>query len=456
MSERIIVIGAGVTGMAAAALLAGEGRPVTLIEAAGSAGPLLRGFERGGFHFDTGFHFARGLEKGGPLRSWLMALGLELPWEELVPVTEIIGAEGRMLPYPVTMDDAAAFYPDSMQAFDAFCGEARRLRKASPFLSADSTNEYNPFAFASTPLAAYFERSGLSRDLRAALQCKCLLYGVPPAEAAAEDFFLVTGEGGAPSCAFPEGGKTLVEGFEKRLAGLGVIQLYGHAARCLKSARGVLQGVVLDNGEALEADAVIYTGNPRLLRSMLGQSPMRPAWFTHIESMPSTPAPLVEFGTCGADLPDHHAWYFMPSDGSFSSLDENEPVLCAITGASDDSGRKSCLIMALDGGRGGSPAGACFQRLPGLKNSWRSLGRWDGGAMRKFIHGSDGSSFGFAHAAGVTPVLPVTRLRGLFLAGQNILLPGILGCIVSAAIACGLILGVGTALRKFHICAAER
>jgi all-trans-retinol 13,14-reductase len=53
------------------------------------------------------------------------------------------------------------------------------------------------------------------------------------------------------------------------------------------------------------------------------------------------------------------------------------------------------------------------------------------------------------------PLLPVTRIAGLFLAGQNILLPGVLGGIVSAALAVGFALGHDNALKEFRACASN-
>jgi all-trans-retinol 13,14-reductase len=48
------------------------------------------------------------------------------------------------------------------------------------------------------------------------------------------------------------------------------------------------------------------------------------------------------------------------------------------------------------------------------------------------------------------PLLPLTRIPGLLLAGQNILMPGVLGGIISAALAVGFALGHDSALEEFR------
>ena len=59
-----VVIGAGVSGLSAAILLAQNGREVAVLERAPVTAPTIRGFVRNGIHFDTGFHYAAMLKKG--------------------------------------------------------------------------------------------------------------------------------------------------------------------------------------------------------------------------------------------------------------------------------------------------------------------------------------------------------------------------------------------------------
>lgn len=457
MPERkCIVIGAGITGLAASIMLASNGLHATLVEKAAAPGPLLRGFSRNGHYFDTGFHLAAGLGKGGPLRGWLRSFRLDMDLDQCFPVTETVCLHGKRYPLPSTMEDISKHFPGSETRYEKFCHDAASLINKSPFLAKNSSGEFSPFMIAKKPLRDYLDDLGLARELRAVLETRCMLFGVPPAQAAVEDFFLVAGNGHSPGMTVPGGGAALVKALEKRIGELGVEVRTGCAVTKIRTHAGRVTGVESSAGE-INGDTVIYTGNPIALRSMLDSGILRPAWFTHLESMEQTPEPYILFGTCDGTLPDWQVWYITSGQEHFGMMEDDEPSMCVMTGASGPDGRKPCFISGITRNQGkvDSSRNHAFSVIPELEESWRGEGLITGKAMRKYIHASNGSIFGYAHTHDCLPVLPITRLNGLFLAGQNIQLPGLLGCIVSAAIAVGLIAGVENALRDFRQCAEE-
>ncbi|MFZ4580255.1 MAG: phytoene desaturase family protein [Myxococcota bacterium] len=94
MSPRhhdVVVVGAGLAGLTAAAYLSRAGHSVLLVEKTGHCGGLLNSIERNGFLFDTG---ARSIENAGVIRPMLKDLGIEL---ELVKSPVSIGIEGTIL-----------------------------------------------------------------------------------------------------------------------------------------------------------------------------------------------------------------------------------------------------------------------------------------------------------------------------------------------------------------------
>ena len=54
MTQRVVIIGAGIGGLSSAIRLARQGCAVTVVEARGGAGGLAAGFEIEGFRFDAG------------------------------------------------------------------------------------------------------------------------------------------------------------------------------------------------------------------------------------------------------------------------------------------------------------------------------------------------------------------------------------------------------------------
>ena len=75
----MIVIGGGIAGLTAAALLAHDGIAVTLLEAHHQAGGCAGTFRRGAWTFDVGATQVAGLEPGGSHARILRHLGLALP-----------------------------------------------------------------------------------------------------------------------------------------------------------------------------------------------------------------------------------------------------------------------------------------------------------------------------------------------------------------------------------------
>ena len=80
---QAIVIGSGIGGLCCAALLARYGYEVVVCESHAIPGGAAHGFERGGFHFDSGPSLYSGLSYSpspNPLRQVLDALNEDVNW----------------------------------------------------------------------------------------------------------------------------------------------------------------------------------------------------------------------------------------------------------------------------------------------------------------------------------------------------------------------------------------
>jgi all-trans-retinol 13,14-reductase len=242
-----------------------------------------------------------------------------------------------------------------------------------------------------------------------------------------------------------------------------------------------MRAVHLADGTRLPCEICFFTGHPNQLESLLPKGALRPAYYNRIRSLPETPPALLLFAEVHDEvLRDDTCMYLLPAADSpdlFPCEDEEEPSVYLYCGRAEDaSGRRAALAISLMR-EGRLPPGNpkprpqnyvawkrkavarltrhIEKRVPELRGAWRVLDAATALSFREWVHGGTGGLYGVRHDMEEMPLLPMTRVPGLFLAGQNVLLPGVLGGIVSAALAVGFALGHDKALEEFRKCASN-
>lgn len=110
MSEQVVVIGAGIGGLTAGALLAHRGYSVLMLEQAALPGGCASTFKRKGFTFDVGATQVAGLEPGGIHHRIFTELAIELPSATYCDPACAVYLPGESTPISVWRD------PDRWQA----------------------------------------------------------------------------------------------------------------------------------------------------------------------------------------------------------------------------------------------------------------------------------------------------------------------------------------------------
>ncbi|MCS1391361.1 NAD(P)/FAD-dependent oxidoreductase [Lysinibacillus boronitolerans] len=97
----IVIIGAGIAGLATGAQLASEGLCVWLIEQSANVGGYAGGFERKGYHFDIGAHHIGGFKSGDVIDRLLYKLNVREKIEVIYsdPIQAIYGEERINIPF---------------------------------------------------------------------------------------------------------------------------------------------------------------------------------------------------------------------------------------------------------------------------------------------------------------------------------------------------------------------
>ena len=140
-ARDVAVVGAGIGGLTAAALLAADGARVTVVEAHDRPGGYCSSWERkvraadgtiGRFVFDAGVHDISGAHGNGPVGHLLRTVGVadRVNWQA---VSRGVFLDGRMRRLPDDADGLVAMiardYPDSAAGVAAFMAEMRGIHR---------------------------------------------------------------------------------------------------------------------------------------------------------------------------------------------------------------------------------------------------------------------------------------------------------------------------------------
>ena len=119
----VAVIGAGIGGLTAAALLSNAGLDVAVFEAQGHPGGYLCGFRRNGFVFDTAIQWLNQCRPGGFVHRLLHHLGRDVP--RCKPLTRMFRYRSDSYDYLLTTDPLAL----QRELIGRFPADARGIRR---------------------------------------------------------------------------------------------------------------------------------------------------------------------------------------------------------------------------------------------------------------------------------------------------------------------------------------
>jgi phytoene desaturase len=281
MSKHVVVVGAGLSGLAAAMHLAGAGHRVTVIEREAIPGGRSGVLERDGFRFDTGpvvFTMVSLLEEAFEAvgATWRDYVDMKL----LDPAYHTFFADGsRLLVRPghrkMRKEIAAMCGERDAVAFDKFVAWLTKLNDVElpHFIDA---NFNSPLSLFRSPLAALklvalggFGRLGRAvgrrfedERLHRVFSFQAMYAGLAPAKALAL-YAVITYMDSIEGVWFPDGGMGAVpKAMAWAAAEAGVDFRWSTSVeRVVRGADGAATGVRLTDGEIVTADAVVVTAD---------------------------------------------------------------------------------------------------------------------------------------------------------------------------------------------------
>ncbi len=276
--DRIVIIGGGLGGLMCGALLAKEGRRVTVVEKNARIGGCLQSYTRFGAVFDTGMHVFGGMAPDGNIRRICRYLGIEnafsvLDFDSDSTAEVHIAHGGEDYAFSLRKDRLAdslgAYFPDERDGLVRYIKAVERVMDDLDLFHLRPTDQYklptsDDFMIPAEDFIAKYIRDS---RLRAILASVNVLYGglsgITPAylHCAITTIFL----NGA--CRVAGGYSTFADALADCIAANGGTIITGDGVVEIRTHDGVAKSIVTSSGRCIDADSVISSVS---IDSMLG------------------------------------------------------------------------------------------------------------------------------------------------------------------------------------------
>jgi len=504
MNFDVGVIGAGVAGMTAALILAKRGYAVALVEAAPRVAPVLRGFKRKGVGYDTGFHYGGCLDAGQSLDNYFRYLGLAPELELAAPRAGLIDtfrAPGFSCDFPYGYDalrqTLGRRFPAERAGLERYLDTVRGLFETNAHCNPSGLADAHCAAravadrYAEKTLNEVMDGWLQDRELKAMLGMHALLYGADPSSVSFTDHARFVGSYYQSAHRILGGGRSLAMAYEKALAAAKVTVLTRRRVAAIlaeeRAAGAELAGLRFEDGQELRCRIVVATIHPGQVAALAPEPTFRQVYRRRLAQTEDTfsayavfaattrPIPLLERGNLHvarapgfhldrpSELPLEQRPLFL-AQSVFADMDAARSGVALLCPASltevagwsaSRVGRRPASYRAFKAEAGRRLLEAAIEIYPELSGGLEPVAVATPLTFRDYSHSPLGSLYGLLHGAQSLPPLPVTRLKGLYLGGQAVTGPGVLGAVISAFIACGAFLGVEALLEEVRRCRAN-
>lgn len=487
--KDVVVIGSGISGLTAAAILAKKGKSVTIVERTARPGGALKRFTRQKVAFDVGFHYTGCLGEGEILTMLWDYLGV-LSHLQVRPFTseghDALSVEGfdrtirAFFSYEQLEDELRGIFPEESSAIRQYLDYVRQICMDIPFYNPDLplTPFLRGFKEQSVPLAQYLQTITSNPYLQAALASPAFLYGVPSAKASLAVHAMVAHGFYSGAYGVDGGGQAIVDAFLKVLGQSGVDILVRHHVESIEIKEGKVSGVVTDQGETISCDDVIYTGHPSDVPNMVPESIFRPIYRSRLSELQNTCSMFAVFAVSENDAVkrqlDNVNYFYMPKGVAVlpekSSPLTNRALMMTMPGCrdSDDLKKNEPGVILL------RPAiwedvksfqGSTRKTRPAEYLAWKEEiaaemidsceKYWGeiGSGLRPLTVGTpltfrdelfapEGAAYGAQHSISQLNPGVRTRLPGFWLSGQSTLMTGVVGAALAGMVSVGEMVGL--------------
>lgn len=488
--KRCVIVGSGAAGLTAGTLLAREGLDVTVLEQHQVPGGLMHMFRRMFRLLPTGVHNIGCLDPHEILWRYLNYLDvyrhlqLRRMSEACVIQMQFPQFTFRMPGnYTAYRQQLLDMFPSEAPAIHAWIDEMQASVQHFPLYQCRESHEETLPRSLMIAVNERLKQLQASPQLHAALTGHNLLWGVESAQCPLYIHYLVTDTLMRGAYRVADDGVSMGDAFAQAFADAGGQLHCGHEVDHIEVEDRQVQAVHA-NGQCFPADIVIYTGHVRLLPELCSPGAFRTSYRTRLNDLEDT---LGSFGvclqwdhpTCPADDQDLFLHQQMDTDAPYRhrlfNTDQIPQCVYASGHPHPPSGGHTVTLLtpmhaeevAAWADRKRARRGDTYeahktdvaqrmvrvieQRWPEVRGRLKTLATFTPLTIQHYTRSPQGSAYGVKRKSGsllASRVGPKTRVQGLWLAGQNVVLSGILGAVISGVQAAKLATGDRTLVRK--------
>jgi phytoene dehydrogenase-like protein len=478
-NQAVVVIGSGIGGLSMAIILAKLGFDVTVIEKNKHPGGMLRSYVRKGVHCNVGLHYLGALDPGQVLHRCFDYLGIagKLPLQRMgsnAPVDRyyFIGDSDSPSQFdlPAGIDayetNLKEAFPDEHSQIDGFM---RLVRSGADQLDnveflyggQSSVNLIDQ----TEPMGAVFDRLGCSPRLKSILSVPSGWIGVPPEQCPQFYLTMTLASYLLSAWRLKTNGAHMADVLAERLIELGGKLKTGTAVCSIDVQYKRVSGIRLESGESIPASQVVAAVHPRVMLDLVGSQNVKPSYVRRVLGLEST----LGMVSVNALVPsDRHEP--LPYNVFAIQTHKNGAIEDVIYMQLRPCERPGFLLLSLlTGGHDGrwkpweqtrtlkrgtayleaktKLAAQLIKRIEPISGPFEQIELLDVYTpltIRDWVNSPSGSAYGVMRSERQllsAAMLNRTAVKGLFLAGQSVMAPGVLGTIFGSLITAKFMVG---------------
>lgn len=485
----VVVIGSGIGGLSTAIILAKLGYQVTVVEKNRQPGGMMRSYVRRGVHCSVGVHYLGALDQGQVLRRCFDFLGISTDL-----LLERMGVDGPVDRYyfndhhgkPDQFDMPAGLdnyevnlkraFPQEHDAIDAFMAKLRVSATQMDRLDFLFKDQAAMALMDQTePLWPLLDRWGCSPRLKSVLCLPSMWIGIPPTQCPQFYHTMTLASYLFSAWRLKRNGAHMASVLTDRLTALGGTLVTADAVQKVQIQDNRVTGVMLESGRCVGANTVVGAIHPKVMMGLLGAEHVKPSFYRRVMGLTDTHGMVAVHALMPRDgrahLPYNAFLVDTKADGSIEKViylqlrpceQPQSLLLSLITEGHDE------LWRPWQDTRSGQRGAAYEQTKAELARQLMEkvepiIGPCDGAevidaytplSIRDWVNSPGGSAYGVMRSDNQmlsAAMLNRTTVKGLYLAGQSVLAPGVLGTILGSLVTVKFMIGPERFQREIHL-----